>query len=204
MSVPAQVMVGGWEDFTYLSSVEVFPRPPSDTCFIPNLPEARAYSSLSLLPGGKLVVCGGIDGSYTYNSCIAWVDGNTDWTHYYTMKWVMQSYQTTPPLTSPVRYEILIINRHFLKILILIRWFLKISILILISIRTFLKILISILLSISIRLLLEILKKILGKNLFSERRKNYYFWQTYANLFQFVFSFFPHLFNLFIYQQYYY
>ena len=181
-------MVGGWEDFTYLSSVEVFPRPPSDTCFIPNLPEARAYSSLSLLPGGKLVVCGGIDGSYTYNSCIAWVAGDTDWTHYYTMKWVMQSYQTTPPLTCPVRYEILIINRHFLKLLILIRWFLKISIL----------------LPISIRLLLEILKKILGKNLFSERRKNYYFWQTYANLFQFVFSFFPHLFNLFIYQQYYY
>ena len=86
MSVPAQVMVGGWEDFTYLSSVEVFPRPPSDTCFIPDLPQARASSSLSLLPGGLLVVCGGLDGSYTYNSCIAWVAGDTDWTHYYTMK----------------------------------------------------------------------------------------------------------------------
>ena len=77
-------MLGGsgeGED-VYLSSVELFPRPPSDTCSIPDLPQIRHYSSLSILSGGRLVVCGGLG----FDSCISWVAGNTNWTHLYTIR----------------------------------------------------------------------------------------------------------------------
>ena len=71
-------MVGGsWTD----GSVELFPPPPSDTCSIPNLPQDRSSHSLSLLSGGRLVVC-----DYYSDSCISWVAGNTNWTHFYTMR----------------------------------------------------------------------------------------------------------------------
>ena len=86
-------MVGGDGDLEsgYLSSIELFPRPPSDTCFIPDLPQRRNEHSLSLLSGGRLVVCGGWYGirSYGYiylDSCISWVAGNTSWTHFCTMR----------------------------------------------------------------------------------------------------------------------
>ena len=75
-------MVGG----RFLSSVELFPRPPSDSCSIPPLPQPRASHSLSLLSGGRLVVCGGYDGSDELDSCISWVAGNTSWTPLYTMR----------------------------------------------------------------------------------------------------------------------
>ena len=86
MSVLAQVMVGGWEDFDYLSSNEVFPRPSSDNCFIPNLPQPRTGPSISLLSGGRVVICGGHNGTEYLDSCISWVTGDNDWTYYYTMK----------------------------------------------------------------------------------------------------------------------
>ena len=63
---PGQVIIGGWDGTGNLESVEVFPRPPSDACFIPNLPQARKDHSLSLLSDGSLVVCGGLD-----RSCIS-------------------------------------------------------------------------------------------------------------------------------------
>ena len=87
-------MVGGNEylgagaGFNYLSTVELFPPPSSDNCFIPNMTQTqpRYGHSLSLLSGGRLVVCGGIGSSTYYDSCISWVDGNTTWTPLYTMR----------------------------------------------------------------------------------------------------------------------
>ena len=97
-----QVVVGGSDnqlsdfDFYSLSSIELFPRPPSDNCSIPDLPQARDGPSLSLLSGGRLVVCGGEDDSWNYldnhetrnylDDCISWVAGNTSWTPLYTMR----------------------------------------------------------------------------------------------------------------------
>jgi len=94
-----QVVVGGDEGGgnNFLSSVELFPRPPSDACSIPDLPQPREDHSLSLLSGGRLVVCGGGDGSYL-DSCIYWVAGNTSWTPFHTMS-VARIFHTawTPP-----------------------------------------------------------------------------------------------------------
>jgi len=89
-----QVVVGGF-DGSYLSSVELFP--PSDGCSIPDLPQPRTGPSLSLLSGGRLVVCGGYGRSYL-DSCIYWVAGNASWTHFTTMS-VARSVHTawTPP-----------------------------------------------------------------------------------------------------------
>ena len=75
----------------YTASVEVFP-PAQDTCFIPDLPRPRADHSISLLPGGKLVVCGGrgeegIGGVNVYDSCIAWEEGNVSWSHLHTTRY---------------------------------------------------------------------------------------------------------------------
>ena len=83
-----QVVVGGYNEGSYLSNVELFPCPPSDTCSIPDLPHPRFSHSLSLLSGGRLVVCGGNHGSnYVYfDSCISWIAGNTSWTPLYTMR----------------------------------------------------------------------------------------------------------------------
>ena len=77
-------MLGGRgdPDGVYLSSIELFPRPPSATCSIPDLPQKRNSSSLSILSGGRLVICGGLG----FDSCISWVAGNTNWTHLYTMR----------------------------------------------------------------------------------------------------------------------
>ena len=75
--------MGGWNDNSRLSSVELFP--PSDTCSIPDLPQPSQGPSLSLLSGGRLVVCGGHDGGFL-DSCIYWVAGNTSWTLFHTMR----------------------------------------------------------------------------------------------------------------------
>ena len=67
-----------------LKSVELFPRPSSDACSIPPLPQPRSGHSLSLLPGGKLVICGGSsDGTIILDSCISWVAGNKSWTPFH-------------------------------------------------------------------------------------------------------------------------
>ena len=71
---------------SYLSSVELFPRPSSDACFIPDLPQPRAGPSLSLLSGGRLVVCGGTDGFNDFDSCLSWVAGNKSWTDTFKMR----------------------------------------------------------------------------------------------------------------------
>ena len=77
-------MVGGFGGNGRLSSVELFP--PSDACSIPDLPQPRAWPSLSLLSGGRLVVCGGFDGSGFLDSCISWVAGSASWTLFHTMR----------------------------------------------------------------------------------------------------------------------
>ena len=75
------------------SSIELFPRPPSKDCYIPDIvsdkPEAqlrRARHSLSLMRGGVLVICGGWDDHTSLDSCVSWVDGNSSWTHLFTMR----------------------------------------------------------------------------------------------------------------------
>ena len=78
--------MGGDDGNNFLSNVELFPRPPSDSCSIPPLPQPRRGHSLSLLSGGRLVVCGGYDGSDELDSCISWVAGNTSWTHFHNMR----------------------------------------------------------------------------------------------------------------------
>ena len=80
------MLVGGAEG-NILSSVELFPRPSSATCSIPDLPQARYSHSLSLLSGGRLVVCGGhAPGNGWLNSCISWVGGKSSWTPFHTMR----------------------------------------------------------------------------------------------------------------------
>ena len=76
-----QVVVGGFGDSGRLSNIELFPRPSSPSCSIPDLPQPRAGHSISLLSGGRLVVCGGIDDNEnSLASCITWVAGNDSWT----------------------------------------------------------------------------------------------------------------------------
>ena len=88
-----QVLVGGDDGYdgyggNAISSVELFPRPPfPDTCFIPDLPQPRVGHSLSLLSGGRLVVCGGVDDEDNLlDSCLSWVAGNDNWNPLYTMR----------------------------------------------------------------------------------------------------------------------
>ena len=86
MPSSGQVIVGGKYDGDRLANVELFPRPSSDTCFIPDLPEPRQDHSLSLLPGGRLVVCGGTGAVSYWKSCISWAAGDTSWTLLYTLR----------------------------------------------------------------------------------------------------------------------
>jgi len=88
-SVPVQcqrqLVVGGLSS-SPLSTVEIFPPPSYDTCSmygIPDLPRQRTRHSLSLLSGGRLVVCGGYPLS-DEKSCIVWTYGSTSWTHLHT------------------------------------------------------------------------------------------------------------------------
>ena len=91
-----QVVVGGWDGSNRLSSVELFPPPADDTCSIPDLPDARRGNSLSLLPGGRLVVCGGDPAS---RFCISWKHGSTSWTHLYTTRSSYHIFYTNKELT---------------------------------------------------------------------------------------------------------
>ena len=87
--------MGGRDDDNKLSSIELFPRPSSDSCSIPQLPQPRDGHSLSLLSGARLVVCGGSDASENeLDSCISWVAGNTSWTLLYKMRWFRKTSQS--------------------------------------------------------------------------------------------------------------
>ena len=89
-----QVIVGGCKSGCNYkgisnSSIELFPRPPSKDCYIPDKPEAqlrRDRHSLSLMRGGVLVICGGWDDHVSLDSCVSWVAGNSSWTHLFTMR----------------------------------------------------------------------------------------------------------------------
>ena len=82
-----QVVVGG-DDGHYLSSVEIFPPLSFNSCFIPDLPEPRIQHSLSLLSGGRLVVCGGLilSPQDVSRTCIVWTPGSPGWTYLHTTR----------------------------------------------------------------------------------------------------------------------
>ena len=86
-----QVVVGGWKNRP-LSSVETYP-PLQEGCSIPALEEAREAPTLSILPGNRLVVCGGardynVDDGLTYlASCVSWTPGQEKWSSFATMRW---------------------------------------------------------------------------------------------------------------------
>ena len=85
-----QVVVGGRNDNGgRLSSVETYP-PLQEGCSIPALEEARGGPTLSILPGNRLVVCGGEnydDGSTELASCVSWTPGQEKWSSFATMRW---------------------------------------------------------------------------------------------------------------------
>ena len=85
-----QVVVGGRDDnFKFLSSVETYP-PLQEGCSIPALEEARGEPTLSILPGNRLVVCGGRnydDSRTTLASCVSWTPGQEKWSSFANMRW---------------------------------------------------------------------------------------------------------------------
>jgi len=93
-----QLVVGG-STSRYLSSVEIFPLPSSDTCSIPDLPRPRVGHSISLLSGGRLVVCGGNPTPAEEKSCISWTRGSTSWTHLYTTRSTYHIFYASKELT---------------------------------------------------------------------------------------------------------
>ena len=94
-----QVVIGGLADNRKLSSVEIFPQPSSDTCSIPDLPTPRTGHSLSLLSGGRLVVCGG-ESAPESRSCIVWARGSTDWTHLHSLRSAYFFFRSNKELTQ--------------------------------------------------------------------------------------------------------
>ena len=61
-------------------------------------PEPRTGHSISLLSGGRLVVCGG-KGDVS-RSCIGWQSGNTSWTHLHTLRSSFLIYYSNKQLTQ--------------------------------------------------------------------------------------------------------
>jgi len=94
-----QLLVGGRDNNGNRLSVQVFPPPSSNTCSIPQLPEPRTGHSISLLSGGRLVVCGG-KGDVS-RSCIGWQSGNTSWTHLHTLSTARAFNVAWTPSSSP-------------------------------------------------------------------------------------------------------
>ena len=83
-----QVVVGGYDgNNRRLSSVETYP-PLQEGCSIPALEEARGAPTLSILPGNRLVVCGGHGDRVTsLASCVSWTPGQEKWSSFATMRW---------------------------------------------------------------------------------------------------------------------
>ena len=99
--LPGQLVLGGVngslarslsdEEAFRMSSAELFPLPQIENCFIPELPQPRRGFSLSVLSGGRIVVCGGFDSPWqqeeqnlvtqpiTYDTCLVWKTGSTSW-----------------------------------------------------------------------------------------------------------------------------
>ena len=110
-----QIIVGGQDGSNYLTSVELFPRPTSDTCSIPDLPEPRWFHTLSLLSGGRLVVCGGgVDSRLSrlggfpagvVDICISWIAGNTTWSPIYKMRLSMDNINAVNSYNTPYLSE---------------------------------------------------------------------------------------------------
>ena len=90
----AQVVVGGC--CGTLSSVELFPLPTSNDCKIPDLPHYREDHTLSLLSGGRLVVCGG-----SYSNCYSWAAGDTSWSLLYNMGYQRSLHVAWTPPSLP-------------------------------------------------------------------------------------------------------
>ena len=119
-SASGQVIVGGRSrhDTDIFSSIELFPRPPSETCQIPNNPPAqlkRESHSLSLILGDVFVICGGSDGSKDLDSCISWSAGKASWTHLYTMRYLcMMIYYAafTHFKQNTIRYDVVSDSVH--------------------------------------------------------------------------------------------
>jgi len=99
-----QLVVGGY-DGSQLSSVEIFPPPSTDTFSIPDLPGPRNSHSISLLPGGRLAVCGGLltsgAPSPEEKTCIAWTEGSTSWTHLHTTSTARSLHTAWTPPSLP-------------------------------------------------------------------------------------------------------
>ena len=93
-----QLVVGGYNRSWLSSSAEIFPPPSSDTCSIPDLPVRRGSHSLSLLSGGRLVVCGGYPTSEE-KSCIVLTRGSTSWTHLFNTRSSFYIFLTNKELT---------------------------------------------------------------------------------------------------------
>ena len=99
ISSSGQVVVGGCEfgsgnggncHSEIFTSIELFPRPPSNDFHIPNKPEAqlrRERHSLSLMHGGVLVICGGYDDQDPFDNCISWNTGNSSWAEIFKMRY---------------------------------------------------------------------------------------------------------------------
>ena len=96
-NVAGQLVVGGapYGPDSFEQKLELFP--PRDSCQIPHLPEPRYAPSLSKLPGGKFVVCGGrIHGTAEgqtfrgrdFTDCVSWTAGEslTTWSTAFTMR----------------------------------------------------------------------------------------------------------------------
>ena len=95
-------MIGGYNG-SPLSNVELYPRPPSDTCSVPHLPQARTGPSLSLLSGGRLIVCGGFNYQLqTSDSCLSWVAGNATWTPSFTMRCLLPPIKKSYKITKDI------------------------------------------------------------------------------------------------------
>ena len=111
-NVAGQLVVGGapYGPDSFEQQLELFP--PRDSCQIPLLPEPRYAPSLSKLPGGKFVVCGGrIHGTAEgqtfrgrdFTDCVSWTAGETTWSTAFTMRLL------TILLTSQVPQPLLLV-----------------------------------------------------------------------------------------------
>ena len=103
---PGQLVVGGGGDGgSPTSHIELFPRSSFAGCStVPALPHSRFGLSLSLLRGGRLVVCGGKFEHRKLDSCLSWVAGNSGWTAFSSMRWYMAQKRCCRERNSSVHF----------------------------------------------------------------------------------------------------